>query len=94
MIMMMRTHSRRIISVQLSDARILRLRLSELRLLMRREDDDDNADSLDDEGGWQVVPEVGDELPAAPRAVGHLQLLEAAELDQVGEAARGQRGAA
>ena len=55
---------------------------------------DDDADSLDDEGGWQVVPEVGDQLPAAARAVGHLELLEAAQLDQVREAARGQRGAA
>ena len=80
----------------MSDIRILIiLRLGELLLLMRRKGDgDDDADSLDDEGGWQVVPEVGDQLPAAARAVGHLELLEAAQLDQVREAARGQRGAA
>ena len=75
----------------MSEFRILMmLRLSELWLLMRREGhDDDDDDSLDDEGGWQVVPEVGDQLPAAARAVRHLQLLEAAQLDQVWEAARG-----
>ena len=55
---------------------------------------DDDDTSLDDQGGGQVVPEVGDQLPAAARAVGHLQLLEAPQLDQVREAARGQRGAA
>ena len=33
--------------------------------------DDDEA-SLDDQRGGQVVPEVGDQLPAAARTVGHL----------------------
>ena len=50
--------------------------------------------SLDHEGGGQVVPEVGDELPAAARAVGHLQLLQPSQLDQVGEATGGQLRAA
>ena len=80
-----------------SDVRVLiMLRLSDSDYWWEGKDhhSDDDDDSLDDEGGWQVVPEVGDQLPAAARAVGHLQLLEAAQLDQVREATRGQRGAA
>ena len=87
----MMTHSRKII-FSVSDVRILIMRLSDSDYWWEgvgRKDD-----SLNDEGGWQVVPEVGDQLPAAARAVGHLELLEAAQLDQVREAARGQRGAA
>lgn len=52
-----------------------------------RYNDDDDGASLDDQGGGQVVPEVGDQLPAAARTVGHLELLQPPQLDQVGEAA-------
>ena len=57
-------------------------------------DDDNDEASLDDQGGGQVIPEVCDQLPAATWTVGYLELLEPPQLDQVGEAARGELGAA
>lgn len=46
---------------------------------------------LDDRTPWQVFVQVGEEFLCRSRAIGELQLLHVAQLDETGQSARGQQ---
>lgn len=49
------------------------------------------APLLDDRTPWQVFVQVGEEFLCRSRAIGELQLLHVAQLDETGQSARGQQ---